>query len=552
MWIPGGRSNGRSPVRIPAALTPAAAPAVDLVDPVEPHASRAWALLRDDPGLAVALALALAVSAAAVVYFQAAGLTVAYDDAHSRLMIARTVIDGRHPGLAQLGGIWPPLPQLAMLPFVWNDHLFYSGLAGAIPSALCYVASAGFLYKLVARLTLDPAAGLIAVVAFSGPNILYLQSVPMSELPFTACFLGTVYFAASWMLRGSLFSLFMAALTACLSTLSRYEGWALVLLLTVAVIWFCMRAGHRYEEIEGIVLLFGLMAFLGAGLWFLWNLVIFGDPLYFLHSQYGTKAINGLQLAAMPPGARPAGNLALSAQVVAWAMLDNLGAIAVGLAALGLARLAVARRFGPATVTAGVLLLFPLVFNVAAAFSGAEVIADPNATPGVGPTNVRYALLLAPAAGFLVGWLAHGTRLRWPVLAACLLSAALVWRGGLIDVQEARTLVTTPQGRTSTRAGDWLRQHYDGGLVLMQRRTNENLLFTSHVPLGDVVYEGDRTEWTSDLRSPGDDVRWLVMDSGDPGTGDPADQVWLDLHDSAPTDGYERVYQDGPIQVYRR
>jgi hypothetical protein len=518
-----------------------------------PLARGTWSRVRAEPGLAVTLALSLGLSAAAVAYFQAAGLTAAYDDAHSRLMIARTVLDGRHPGLAQLGGIWPPLPQLVMVPFVWNDTLFYSGIAGAIPSAACYVVSSVFLYKLLARLTLDPVAGLIGVVAFSGPNVLYLQSVPMSEVPFTACFVGTAYFAATWMLRGRLFSLFMAAAMACLSTLCRYEGWVLVLLLTGAVTWFCWRAGHRYEEIEGILVLFGLMAFVGIGLWFLWNRLIFGDALYFLHSQYGTRALNDLQLAAMPAPDRPAGHLALSIEVVGWAVLDNLGAIAVGLAVLGLARLAVDRRFGPATATAAVLLLFPFAFTVAAAYAGAEVIADPNATPGVGPTNVRYALLLAPAAGFLVGWLAHGRRrLRWPVLAACLLSSALVWRGGLVDVQEARGLVTTPQGQTSTRAGEWIRRHYHGGVVLMQRRTNENLLFTSRVPLDDVVYEGDRSEWTSDLRDPPDGVHWLVMDAGDLSRGAPADQVWVDLHDRALGDGYERVYQDGPIEVYHR
>jgi Dolichyl-phosphate-mannose-protein mannosyltransferase len=537
-------------VRIPAALT-ATTPHM-AVDLAEPRVHGVWARLREEPGLAVAVALALGLSFASVAYFHAAGLTVAYDDAQSRLLIARTVIDGRHPGLAQLGGIWPPLPQLTMLPFVWNDGLFYSGIAGAIPSAVSFVASAAFLYKLVTRLTLDPVAGLVAALAFSGPNVLYFQSVPMSELPFTVCFLGTVYFAATWMMRGSLFSLFMAALMACLSTLSRYEGWVLVALLTVAVIWFCKRAGHRNDEIEGIVLLFGLMAFLGIGLWFLWNRVIFGDALYFLHSQYGTKAINSLEMAAMPPAARPAGNLALSAEVVGWDVLDNLGPVAVGLAALGLARLAVARRFGPATVTACALLLFPLAFNVAMAYVGAEVIADPNATPGVGPTNVRYALLLAPAVGLLVGWLAHGTRLRWAVIVACLLSAVLVWHSGLVEVREARSLVARSQGQTSSRAGDWILRHYDGGLVLMQRRTNEKLLFTSRVPLGDVVYEGDRDEWTSDLRSPGQDVRWLVMDAGDPTVGAPADQVWVALHDRVLNDGYERVYQDGPIEVYRR
>jgi hypothetical protein len=536
-------------VRIPAALTSITPAAVPLA---RPHVPGVWARVREDPGLAVAVVLALGLSVTAVAYFQVSGLTVAYDDAHSRLMIARTVLDGRHPGLAQLGGIWPPLPQLAMVPFVWNDTLFYSGIAGAIPSAACYVLSSVFLYKLIARLTLDPVAGLIGVVAFSGPNVLYLQSVPMSELPFIACFVGTVYFAVSWMLRGSLFSLFMAAVMACLSTLCRYEGWVLVVLLTAAVVWFCWRAGHRYEEIEGLLVLFGLMAFVGIGLWLLWNRVIFGDTLYWLHSQYGTRALNDLQLGAMPPQDRPARNLPLSIEVVVWAVLDNLGAIAVALAVVGLARLTVARRFGPATVTAAVLLLFPFAFTVAAAYAGAEVIADPNATPGVGPTNLRYALLLAPAAGFLVGWLAHGTHLRWPVLAASVLSSALVWHGGLVNVQEAQGLVTTSQGQTSTRAGDWIRQHYDGGLVLMQRRTNENLLFTSRVPLGDVVYEGDRTEWASDLQDPPAGVHWLVMDAGDLSRGAPADQVWVDMHDHALEDGYTRVYQDGPIEVYHR
>ena len=133
-----------------------------------------------------------------------------------------------------------------------------------------------------------------------------------------------------------------------------------------------------------------------------------------------------------------------------------------------------------------------------------------------------------------------------------LLSSALVWRGGLVNVQEARGLVTTSQGQTSTRAGEWIRQHYDGGLVLMQRRTNENLLFTSRVPLGEVVYEGDRAEWASDLQDPPPGVHWLVMDAGDLSRGAPADQVWVDLHERALDDGYERVYQDGPIEVYHR
>src|SRR5207302_1477897 len=70
--------------------------------------SRLRALVAGDPGLAVALALALVLSAGSAAYFFHAGLITAYSDAQSRLMIARTVLDGRHSGLAQLGGVWPP------------------------------------------------------------------------------------------------------------------------------------------------------------------------------------------------------------------------------------------------------------------------------------------------------------------------------------------------------------------------------------------------------------------------------------------------------------
>ena len=462
------------------------------------------------------------------------------------------MLEGRHAGLAQLGGIWPPFPQVYMLPFVWNDALYFSGLAGAIPSAACYVVSSVFLYRLVTRLTTDPFAGLVAVAAFSGPNVLYMQSVPMSELPFIACFLGTVYFTVSWMLRGSLQPLFLAGVMACLSSLTRYEGWVLVALQTGFVACFCWRAGHRREEIEGIVLLFALMAFLGIGLWVLWNRVIFGDALFFLHSQYGTKATNSVQLAALPSAQRPAGNLPLAIQVFGWAALENIGALVASVGILGLARLTLARRFGPATVTAAALLLFPVAFSVAAAYVGIEVIGDPRATDGGQLTNVRYGLLVAPAAGFLAGWLAHGGWWRWPVLAACLLSALLVWRGGLVNLEDS-TAVTNREGRATTGSGEWLRDHYDGGVVLMQRRSNENLLFSSRIPLDHVIYEGDRDEWRNGLRDPAPEATWVVLDAGDPASGVPPDSVWLSLHDRPPlADGYERVYRDGPIEVYRR
>ena len=508
------------------------------------------ALLSRDIGLTVTVVLALGLSGISIAYFFHAGLLTAPGDSRARLLIARTVVLGRHAGLAQLGGIWPPFPQVYMLPFVWNDFMYRTGLAGAIPSAVSYVIASAFLYSLVARLTTDQVAGLISVLAFSVPNTLYMQSVPMSEMPFIACFLAAVYFIVRWLTDGSLSALFLAGLAACIATLTRYEGWVLMALLAGVVIAAGWRRGRRFEEMEGHLVFFGMIALLGVGFWLVWNRVIFGDTLYFLHSQYGTKAINTLQLQAMSAPTRAVGHLPLSVRVLSWVIVDNLGWVAVGLAVLGLGRLILLRGSAQAAAAA-LVLLFPIAFSVLAIYVGAEVVGDPHAMPGMPFTNIRYGLLATPAAGFLAGWLAHGRWSRWPALVACIASSLLGWQTGVTNLQDSTTVITR-QAATSTSAGDWLASHYDGGLVLAQRRTNENLLFTSQLPPERMVYEGDQSEWTLDLAQPEREIRWIVMDHGYPTEGTAPDAVWTSLYGSSQLrDHYDLVYEDGPIRVYR-
>src|SRR5688572_25221512 len=70
-----------------------------------------------------------------------------YADAISRLNIARKVIDNLTPGLPQLGNVWLPLPQILMLPFIWNDYMWHSGIAGYVMSGFMYVLGGVFVYK---------------------------------------------------------------------------------------------------------------------------------------------------------------------------------------------------------------------------------------------------------------------------------------------------------------------------------------------------------------------------------------------------------------------
>src|SRR5436853_55458 len=73
---------------------------------------------------------------------------VTYGDAESHLNIAKRVLHSLTPGAAQLGGIWLPLPHVLMLPFVFFDPLWRTGLAGSIVSGICYLLSCIFIYKL--------------------------------------------------------------------------------------------------------------------------------------------------------------------------------------------------------------------------------------------------------------------------------------------------------------------------------------------------------------------------------------------------------------------
>src|SRR5688500_3325244 len=70
-----------------------------------------------------------------------------YADSMSRLNIARKVVDNLTPGLAQVGNVWLPLPQILMLPFIWNYYLWQSGIAGYLMSGTSFIVGGVFVYK---------------------------------------------------------------------------------------------------------------------------------------------------------------------------------------------------------------------------------------------------------------------------------------------------------------------------------------------------------------------------------------------------------------------
>ncbi|MDQ1470828.1 MAG: hypothetical protein QOJ99_2308, partial [Bryobacterales bacterium] len=115
--------------------------------------------------------------AAAAAYFYKTGATLYSGDAEAHLNIARRVFDSRTPGWVQLGTTWLPLPHLLMMPLVRNMEMWRTGLAGAIPSAICMALAGTFLFASMLRVFDDATAATAATAVFLlNPNTLYLGS----------------------------------------------------------------------------------------------------------------------------------------------------------------------------------------------------------------------------------------------------------------------------------------------------------------------------------------------------------------------------------------
>ncbi len=121
--------------------------------------SSANSRLSDLSALAGVAALLAVLSFTAARWCLTHGYTLYDGDAEAHLNIARRILDSRTPGLEQIGTAWLPLPHLLMLPFAMRDQWWRNGVAGVIPSAICFVLAGTFLFAAARRAYASTCAG---------------------------------------------------------------------------------------------------------------------------------------------------------------------------------------------------------------------------------------------------------------------------------------------------------------------------------------------------------------------------------------------------------
>lgn len=486
-------------------------------------------------------------------------LNLANYDAITRLNIARKMIDSLTPGVGQLGGVWLPFPQVIMGLFVWNDFMWHSGVAGYIISGLSFVFGAVFLQKAAYAITRERKISLLIWFLFvTNSNILFLQSMAMSELFSLCCLILSLYFLIIWVTSHDLLAFLQAAFFVMLLTLTRYEGYFVLGGASLVVLIESIRSFRREgrAKIEGMLLLFLIVAGFGVVLWCLYSALFYKDPFYWLHtySTTGSSIIQGGQKIIDDVYGVLNPNIMQSLTIFSGVVLWTNGVIITILGLVGFVfyLLRPTRYSLPVAIISGLIFAlmvvgysigfiphieFPTVLLTGARAREWSLYAD---------NNIRYGMILLPSLLLFTAFLAKKHTLFYYGIIGC-----VVLQLGLLLINPQWIQYDMSESwRYPIRAEvPWFRSHYDGGLVLISSARHEDFIFQSRLPYKRFIYEGTRDYWKDSLKDPSKYAKWVIYNNAISGDG---------VTDAMTREGYsilkkkfKLVYDWGGMKIYR-
>lgn len=481
---------------------------------------------------------------------------LAYGDAEAHLNIAKQVTDSLTPGIAQLGGIWLPLPHLLMVPFVIYNPLWSSGIGGSIVSVAAFIWLCIMAYKLAYEITRSFSASYLApLILIANPNSLYFATTPMTEILLLSMFTSSVYFFTKWLRRGALTDLLIASVFTFLATLSRYDGWALVVVETAIILFMLLIKRIPLRVLEGVTVLYSFIAYMGIILWLLWNKLIFNSFLYFSNSVYGSKV---QQQFFLKNGYLPTyHNLGKS---IIYFLEDirlvvGLPVIAISLVGMLVFTIHAFRKREMRLLFVILLALTPVLFYVVSLYIGqASLLLPPLAKAGAKYTlsNSRYGIQILLFIALFISFLGGKYKKTIPIIALIVLIQSF----SFIKTNTVITYVDGTQGLSSQKVSkgpdapaveQFMRQHYDNGLVWMDDYRRPIGIVESGIPMDRFIGSGNKPYWNDSFDNPGKYAKWIILQKAD------SDAVWRGIKDKSLIDQeFSLVFNKGDIFVYKK
>ncbi len=434
------------------------------------------------------------------------GYILYYGDAEAHLNTSRALLDSRTPGYDQIGTVWLPVLHVICLPFVRNDWLWSTGLAGTLPVAFCFVIAGLCFYLSALESYRNTAAAAVALACFAlNPNVLYLATIPMTEIVFMAGLF--IILLAILRFRATQFHRWIAIAIASswVISLTRYDGWFLIPFIAA---WL---ASNARRNRPAIFILFGAFASLAPLYWIAHNWWEKGYALDFYNGPYSAKAIQRSQpypgyhdwISAIHYYSK-AGELCAGGALL---LLGFLGAICAS------------KRHALQSVL--FLSLTPVFYIWSMHSSGGSPIYLPSLWPH-SYYNSRYGIALVPfcalAAGAIVlvlpprfrkfaflipllavsPWLLHPSKQTW-----------ICWKESQVNSVDRRAW--TDEGAR------FLSAHYRGGGILTSQGDVTGIYRQLRIHLSQTINIGNGPLWMEattrpDLFHP---TAWTVYQSGD-------------------------------------
>lgn len=473
-------------------------------------------------------------------YYFTNNLTLSYNDARSHLNIARRVIDSLQPGFAQIGSVWLPLQHILELPTIWQDFMYRSGLSGSIVSMIAFIGSIAIIGKIVRLMGLDKKAAFIAMTVFAtNPNMLFIQTTPMTESLMIFTSLGALYFLFKWIRLNNVGYIVLSGIFILAAILTRYDGWFLFGFLVIAVpLISFLKAGGKAAEANFI--LFASLGVFGVSLWVGWNWMIFGDPTYFINGPFAAKT---QQDALLREGRLlTAHNLTYSVYTYILAIQHNMSAIVMTLGGIGFFTALLSKR---AFIIKIALFGFfvPIMFNIVSLYLGQSVIHLPELPPYTW-FNIRYGLMALPAIAIGLAILANKRILATIIILFIILTQHYLMfsTNNIITIQDG---VRGSSGYFLDDVGKWINTNASEGHILVASSSHDALIFISGLPLNHFITEGSQKYWNGALKDPQKYAQFIIMHEGD--------IVYQKMHNNPKFEkNYQLVFEGKFSDVYKR
>jgi hypothetical protein len=498
----------------------------------------------DRAALLIAAGVAI-VGAIAALHYARAGLTLSHYDARAHLVVSRRVTDSLMPGWQQVGAVWLPLPHLVNLIPVQIDYFYRTGAAAVAMSIASMAVAAWSIATSIHRTTGGWMGGaLAAALLVLNPNVLYLQSTPMSEpLLFAMTFLAVAlvgrWAASVQRVAGALVlpdradtdpttkAPGWALVGACLT---RYEAWPITAALLGLAFTVLLRRGWRAPD--------AARAVRGLALWPLWTIAAF---LVNSKITVGTWFVaSGFFIAENESLGHPwlawrevwRGLLLLAGPALPW----------LACAAAAFVVFTFARRKSLAAA------IVPLALAAAAALPWYAYYKGH-------PLRVRYDVPLVAAAAAITGMGVALLPKRAAGVAAVAVLTVALWQARPLDanapvVKESQRDTQNRIGRRAVTA--YLADHWDRQPIMMSMGSLGHYMHDLSVngfAIRDFLHEGTGELWKYALAHPRPYVEWIAVEEKAEG-GDAI--YWQGKHDPRFFEGYQRVAEGGGVALYRR